>query len=155
MAARGPIAAGVVLLIGAAYVAGVWPERERRLTVEAEVISLREQVADAEARVRLGRLLEQMLTLMDAATAQNYGYAQGLSSRFYDDVRAEAARTPVPAFKVLLENVLQSRDIVTAGLARGDETVIESLRETQRQLREALGEAAPKNSASARLRASP
>jgi hypothetical protein len=129
----------VILVIGAAYVMGYWPERARRVALEGEVTALREQLNDAGARVRMGRLLGDLLNVIEAASALNYGQAQGLSSKFYDAARVEADRTHVPAFKMALEGILQSRDGVTAALTRGDSAAVETLRSAERQLREALG----------------
>ena len=106
--------------------------------------ALRSQLADAEARVRMGQLLGDLLNLTEAVAALNYGQAQQLSSRFFDSVAAELARTPVGAFKTTLEAVLPSRDRVTAALARGDQAAIEPLRKSELTLRQALGYPVPR-----------
>lgn len=139
MSANRVITGIVVLLIGLAYVGGYWPEHQRRVALEADVATLREQLAESQARVRMGRLLGEVLNIREAVVTLNYGQAQELASRFFDSVRAEASATPVAAFKAALEAVLQTRDQVTAALARGDQTVGESLRRSESQLREALG----------------
>ena len=138
MSARRVVAAVVIVLIGLAYLGGYWPEHRRRSALEAENDALRSQLANAESRVRVGQLLGDLLSLTDAVTALNYGQAQQLSSTFFDSVGAEAARTPVGALRTTLEAVLQNRDQVTSALARGDQAVMEPLRRTQIQLREAL-----------------
>jgi len=139
MRAKGVIAGGVVVLIGLAYVGGYWPEHRQRVALDADIATLREQLAESEARVRMGRLLGEVLNIREAVVTLNYGQAQELSSRFFDSVRAEASATPVAAFKVAFEAVLQTRDQVTAALARGDQAAGESLRRSELQLREALG----------------
>lgn len=144
MSARRVVAAVVIILIGLAYVAGYWPEHRRRAALDADVVALRGQLADADARVRLGQLLGDVLSITEAVAALNYGQAQQLSSRFFDGVGAEAARTPVVAFKAALEAVLQNRDQVTSALARGDQAAIEPLRRSEMRLREALGYPVPR-----------
>jgi hypothetical protein len=139
MHARRVIAGLVALAIGLAYIAGYWPEHQRRVAHEADAAALRERLADSEARVRMGRLLGEILTIREAVVSLNYGNAQQLSSTFFDGVRAEASLTPVAAFKTALEAILQSRDQVTAALARGDQAAVEPLRRAELQLREALG----------------
>jgi hypothetical protein len=89
--------------------------------------------------VRVGQLLGDLLNITEAVAALNYGQAQQLSSRFFDGVGAEAARTPAGALRTALEAVLQNRDQVTSALARGDQAVMEPLRRSQIRLREALG----------------
>lgn len=129
----------VILVVGAAFLAGYWPEHQRRVVFEGQAATLRAQLADAEARVRMARLLGEVLRVTEAVTALNYGEARELSSTFFDGVRAEAARTPVPSFKTALESILQRRDGVTAALSRGHQEAAELLRTSQMQLREALG----------------
>ena len=139
MRAKGVIAGLVVLAIGLAYIAGYWPEHRRRVALEADAAALRERLADSEARVRMGRLLGEILNIREAVVSLNYGNAQQLSSTFFDGVRAEASITPVAAFKTALETVLQVRDQVTAALARGDQAAVEPLHRSELQLREVLG----------------
>jgi hypothetical protein len=133
------VIAGVVLLVGAAYLAGYWPQYQRRAALDGEIATLRDQLADSEARVRMARLLGELLNVTEAVTALNYGQAQALSSQFFDEVRTEAARTHVTGFRAALESILQTRDGVTAALARADQGAVESLRKSQMQLREVLG----------------
>jgi hypothetical protein len=128
----------VVGLVGAAYAAGYWPERQRRVALESQMRAIEERLAEAEARVRLGGLLARLLTLMDVVGEKNYGQGLGLSSAFFDEVRAEAGRTP-PPFRDLLEGVIKRRDAVTASLTQADPAVLGTLREVQGELRRALG----------------
>lgn len=139
MRAKGVIAAIVVLVVGLAYVAGYWPEHRRRVGIEVDAAALRERLADAEARVRMGRLLGEILNIREAVVLLNYGQAQQLSSTFFDGARAEASITPIDAFKTALEAVLQVRDQVTAALARGDQAALEPLRRSELLLRNVLG----------------
>jgi hypothetical protein len=132
-----------VVLIAAAYVAGAWPERQRRLALEGEVQILDRRVEEAEARVRMGTLLGELQNLMETVGQKNYGQAQPLSSAFFDHARAETGRTPQPAFRDALEGVLAVRDPVTASLAQGDPAVMEQLRKAERRLKDALGYAPP------------
>jgi hypothetical protein len=129
----------VVLFVGAAYVAGYWPEHQQRMTLERERQGLQVQLAEAQARVRLGGLLGQLLAVMDAAAARNYGQAQDLSSRFFEDLRAEAARVPDAPTRGVLEGILRARDSVTASLTRSDPAVLDQLRPAQDGLQSALG----------------
>jgi type II secretory pathway pseudopilin PulG len=129
----------VVVLVAGAFVYGRWPERQRRIALEAENRALQRQVDEAQARVRLCSLLGQLQGLMRAVSAQNYGEARELSSRFFDDARSEASRTPEPAFAQSLEAALGLRDAVTAALAQADSKAIEPLRQVEARLEGALG----------------
>ena len=129
----------VVFLAGLAYLVGYWPEHQRRQALEGQVTSLQVQLAEAQARVRLGGLLGQLLAAEDAVTAQNFGQAQALSSKFFDAVRAEATRTAAGSFKDALEKVARMRDPVTASLTRGDAQALTLLRDAETLVRNALG----------------
>jgi hypothetical protein len=129
----------VIVLAGLAYLVGYWPEHQRRQALEGQVASLQVQLAEAQARVRLGGLLGQLLAAEDAVSAQNYGQAQALSSKFFDAVRAEATRTAAGTFKDALEKVVPMRDPVTASLTRGDPQALTLLRDAETLVRNALG----------------
>jgi hypothetical protein len=133
------IALLTLVLIGAVFIAGYWPEHRRRVAVEQELSTVRPQLNDSAARLRIADLLGQTLHLIEVVTALNYSEAQQLSTKFFDDVRTESGRTPHPDFKTTLEGILQNRDGVTSALARGDSTVADVLRKMQLQLRQMLG----------------
>jgi hypothetical protein len=129
----------LLVLAGLAYVVGYWPERQRRLALEARVSSQGLELAEAQARVRMGALLGQLLVAEDAVAAQNYGQAQALCSQFFDAARAETTRTAAGGLKDALDKVARMRDLVTASLTRGDPESLALLREAQAPLRSALG----------------
>ena len=128
----------VVFLAGLAYLAGYWPERQRRQALEGQLTSLRAELAEAQARVRLGGLLGQLLAAEDAVSAQNYGQAQTLSSEFFDAVRAEATRTAAGSFKDALEKIVRMRDPVTVSLTRGEPQALVLSRDAEALVRNTL-----------------
>lgn len=148
MRTKGLIAIAAAAVIGGAYWAGYLPERRVRIAVEAEVGALQTRLATAEARVRLGELLGQALTVKEVAMRQNYGQALELSTPFFDAVRAETARAADAGLRDGLNEVLAMRDEVTAALAKADPTVVESLHGIELRLRRALGYALPPEPAS-------
>ena len=132
-------AALLIVLAGLAYLVGYWPEHQRLRALEGQVTSLQVQLAEAQARVRLGGLLGQLLAAEDAVSAQNYGQAQALSSQFFDAVRAETTRTAAGTFKDALEKAASMRDPVTASLTRGEPQALTLLQDAETLLRNALG----------------
>lgn len=133
-----------VIAIGAvAYAAGYWPEHQRRVALEREVDAFQQRLAESDARVRLAGLLGQLLHVTEEVAGMNYGQAQILSSRFFDDVRAESDRAADAGVRTVLQSILQNRDAVTSALARADATVLDTLRHAQTQLRAALGYPVP------------
>jgi hypothetical protein len=131
-----------VAVLGA-YVAGYWPQRQRLQQLETERAALQQRADTAEARLRVGALLGELLTLKETVQEMNYGQARGLSSPFFEKVRAEAGRATDPALKPALEAVLAVRDQVTVALTQGDPSSLTHLREGERRLRAALGYPAP------------
>jgi hypothetical protein len=136
----------VVLLAAGAFVAGYWPQRRMLDQAQAEAGELqrqlaesREKLAASEAKGRLGGLFGQFLALDDAVAAGNYGEARTLSSTFFDRVRDEAAQSRDATVRTALDAVMVRRDVVTAGLARGEGSVREILGLIGRDLRRALG----------------
>jgi hypothetical protein len=129
----------VVVLVAAAYVAGFWPQRERVSALQAENVTLQQRVEAAEARVRAGVLLGELLALKEAVQDMNYGQARGMSSPFFEHVRAEAGRTTDAGLKQALESILALRDRVTVAITQGDAATLGHLREAESRLRQALG----------------
>jgi hypothetical protein len=132
----GAIAA--VVVIAGSYVAGWLPERRARMAAEEQVVALEEQLAGAQARLRVGELLGQALTLKEVAARRDYGQAQELSSVFFDAVRQEEMVTTDSALRGALGSALAGRDAVTAALARSEPAVTETLHDVELQFRRAL-----------------
>jgi hypothetical protein len=128
----------VAVLIVGAYVGGYWPQHRRLIQVEAQNRELQAQLESANARIRLGEVLGQALRVSDAISVRNFGEAASLSSAYFDRVRQEALVQP-PDAKQALDRILQSRDEVTAALARTDQAVSAPLEGQQLELRKALG----------------
>jgi hypothetical protein len=138
-------AVAVTVLIAAAFLVGYLPERRLRTAADREVEALREQLAAAEARVRMGRLLGQALTLREVVIRQNYGQAQERSSSFFDGIRAEASATPLSEFRDALNDALLRRDSITASLTKADPAVVEALHAIEVRMRGALGYSLPQS----------
>lgn len=143
----------VAVLLAAAYVAGFWPQRERVSALSAENAALQQRLEAAEARVRGGALLGELLTFEEVVQAMNYGQARGLSSPFFEHVAAEAARTPDAELKQALAAIMARRDPMTVALTQGDPAALVYLSEAETRLRRALGYPAPAAAVSAPLAA--
>lgn len=133
----------VVVLLVVAYVAGFWPQRERIGALQGENATLQQRLDAAEARVRAGALLGELLTFKETVQEMNYGQARGMSSPFFERVAGEAARTPDAGIKQALAGILAQRDAMTVALTQGDAASLAHLREAERKLRQALGYPAP------------
>jgi hypothetical protein len=129
----------VVVVVGLAYVAGYWPQHQRLTDARGQLSETQTRLATAEARIRLGEVLGQLLALSDAVTAKNYGQAATLSSSFFDAVRNEASRATQPEVTATLQEVLKARDRVTTAIAGTDPGLAGVLKEQEWSLRRALG----------------
>jgi hypothetical protein len=128
-----------LVVVAAAYVAGFWPQRERVGALAAENAALQQRLDAAEARVRAGALLGELLAFKEVVQEMNYGQARGLSSPFFEHVAAESTRTTDPGVKQALTSILAQRDPMTVALTQGDAAALAHLREAERRLRQALG----------------
>ena len=99
-----------VLVAGAAYVLGSWPQRQARLAAERELQETRTRLTHAEARIRLYALQSRLLALLGSVEARNYGDAQGQSTAFFDAVRREADDAEQAGARAPLEQIHADRD---------------------------------------------
>jgi len=129
----------VLILIAAAFLVGYWPEHRQLVDEQSRTAQLQARVDAAQAKVRLGEVLGQLLVVRDAVAAQNYGTAATAASTYFDRVRDEAARADQPPIKDVLNGIQRSRDNVTAAIARADPGVADTLRQQEMALRGALG----------------
>jgi hypothetical protein len=125
--------------VGAAYLAGYWPERGQRIAAEGQVESLDARLTLADAQVRTGALLGRVLTIGELVMRQDYGQAFERSSALFDDIGRETTAMPDGQLRDGLTGVLTRRDSVTAGLAKADPGTAAILHEIELELRRALG----------------
>ncbi len=109
-----------LLLLAVAYLAGYWPQHRNFREAQDNFNAVSARLADAESRIRLCKLQNDLIALVRKTAEKNYGEAQAFSTKFFDKVVAEARQTEDQKLKSSLESILQSRDAVTAALAKGD-----------------------------------
>ncbi len=109
-----------LLLLAVAYLAGYWPQHRNFREAQDKFNAVSARLADAESRIRLCKLQNDLIALVRKTAEKNYGEAQAVSTKFFDKVVAEARQTEDQKLKSSLESILQSRDAVTAALAKGD-----------------------------------
>jgi hypothetical protein len=136
------IFAVVVVLIVVAYFVGYWPERTKLQDAESRLAQQSSQLAGAQQTVRLCRLQDQILTLVQEAESQNYGDAMTLSTKFFNGVRDELNRANQPALKSSLQSILAQRDAITSALAKGDPAAQKLLQQQASILQQIVTQAA-------------
>jgi len=125
-----------VLLLAGAYVGGYWPQRQKLQEAEKNRAQASQQLASAQTVVHITRLENDLVALVDQTQNQNYGEAQKLSSRFFNDLRAELDRSPNASYRQTLETIFAHRDAVTSGLTRADAATIGPLRQSLNEIRQ-------------------
>ncbi len=113
----------VIVLMGASFGGGYWYEHAQYSAAEKRANALSAQLSEANATVALYHLQEELFTLVQDTANQNYGNAAALSTKFFDDVRAQIAQTRDPNIRSALQSIQDQRDAVTAGLAKADPKV--------------------------------
>lgn len=116
---KNKIGFGVVLLV-VVFLAGLIPSYVKAHRLENELREARRESA-------LARLRDLASLAYFQASQRDYGLASGTSTRFFDGAREAANRTPDASAKKPLEDLLSSRDSITAGLAKGDPAVLRDL----------------------------
>jgi hypothetical protein len=110
----------VLVLMALAFGGGFWWEHSRMESVQNKLDAANSQLAKANDDVRLCRLEDDLLTLIDDTGNKNYGEAANASTRFFNQLGAEINQTNQPAVKSTMQSMLAQRDQVTAEIAKAD-----------------------------------
>jgi hypothetical protein len=124
------IIAAVVLV--AAFLVGFIPQYLKANRLDTELQQARQANFGAELRDLIGLAYVQ-------ANQKNYGLAAATMTRFFNRTRDVANQIADPNARKGLENLLVTRDKVTAALAKGDAGVVGDLQELFMKTRQATG----------------
>jgi hypothetical protein len=113
----------VIVLMALSLGGGYWYEHSRWAAAESKSEALSAQLAQDNGTIDLYRLQDQLLSLVQDTGNKNYGDAAALSTKFFDNLRAEASRSTQPEVASALLSIQNQRDAVTAGLAKADPKV--------------------------------
>jgi hypothetical protein len=112
------IVGGVVLL--AVFLVGFVPQYLKVWGLRQELETAKQQLAADALTSRLCALRDQAAMLYVETARNNYGLAGELAGRFFQDLGQFASTSAPPDMKPGLEEILSSRDAITAGLAKAD-----------------------------------
>ena len=124
------VIAAIILVI--AFLANFIPQYLKVNRLDAELRQARLGNTSAELRDLVGLAYFQ-------ANQKNYGIAAGTTGRFFSRVREVANQAPDANAKKTYEELLVSRDKITAELAKGDAGVMAGLQELFVKTRKATG----------------
>ena len=114
------------------FLGGFIPQYVKANRLDHQLRQARQGNASAELRDLVGLAYVQ-------ANQKNYGLATATTTRFFNRLRDVANQTPDPNSKRALENLLVSRDKITAELAKGDAGAMGDLQELFTKTRQATG----------------
>jgi hypothetical protein len=124
------IIAGTVLFV--VFLLGFVPQYIKVRRLEADLGQARERNVSGELRDLVGLAFVQ-------ASQKNYGIAAATSARFFNRVREASNQTTDANAKKAFEDLLSTRDKITAELAKGDAGVMGDLGDLFAQTRNATG----------------
>lgn len=110
----------VLLLLALAFGGGVWFEHGKVESLRTKLDAANAQLAQANDDARLGRLEDDLLTLVEDTANKNYGEAATASTRFFNRLSAEIGQATQPGVKSAMQSILGQRDQVTAQIAKAD-----------------------------------
>lgn len=126
----------VLILLAAVFVAGYWPQHQQVMQLQQDNAHLQQQLALAQSAARMSQLENEALDLVDQTKAQNYGDAQKLAGKFFNNLQAEVMRDAHASYTPTLQSILSNRDAVVAGLARADASTVGTLQQNMDQIRQ-------------------
>jgi hypothetical protein len=112
----------IAVALVAVFLIGFVPQYSRANRLDSELRQSREAYAGADLRDLIGLAYLQ-------ANQKNYGLAAETTSQFFNRVREVANQTQDAARRKSLEDLLASRDRITAQLAKGDPAVTGDLQD--------------------------
>src|SRR5512140_1490915 len=115
---RNAIIAAIVLVV--VFLTAFVPPYIKARRLEAELRQARDAMVSAELRQLVGLAYVQ-------ANQKNYGIAAATSARFFNRVREVSNQTTDENTKKTFDDLLNTRDKITAELAKGDAGVMTDL----------------------------
>ena len=115
----------VSLVLGVVvFLTGFLPQYFKAARLEVEVAEGKQHLESCESKSRLSELRDLAALMYLEASQKNYTVAGGYSTRFFDQIRQAMNQTADPKLKHNLQEILDLRDAITAGLARGEAGVV-------------------------------
>jgi hypothetical protein len=136
MARRNKLIIGAIL-VAAVFLAGFVPQylETRRLRDQAAALSQRAQAL--ERRLELAGLRDTLALAYLETNRKNYGTARQHTTEFFTRAREVANQTADSGLRSVLEQSLQRRDDITAGLTAGDGAIRDAVESLYQQIHDA------------------
>jgi hypothetical protein len=129
-----------LFLLGVVAIAVYWTQHRQLLAVQTNLDSAQERVEQLQSTEKICRLENLALDLTQDIQAGKYPDSLKLSTEFFDEVRNVVIQQQQASYRPVLESILQTRDTVTAGLAKEDSGVLASISNSAAQLRQIIAQ---------------
>ena len=117
------------VLLAAGFLIGFIPQFRARIQLETKLAQANSEFEAARLSSRQNALRDSISLAYLEATRKNYGTAAEHASSFFNQVRDLSTQPDAESLRQALQSWLESRDALTAALARGDASAIDLLQE--------------------------
>jgi len=128
------IAAAAVLAV--VFLGGFVPQYWTARALRNEVDAGQQHIASMQRKLKFAELRDLVGLMYLEINQKNYGVAREHSTRFFTQARELTGNTSDPTTTALLQEILQHRDHITAGLAEGQPAIRTNIEEILRKLHE-------------------
>jgi hypothetical protein len=114
-------------LLAVGFALGFIPQYRHASEAAGRLQTCSAELSSCQFAQRLAVLRDLAALAFLEASRKNYGLAADHASRFFTEVERVLPQTTEERLRSSLQELLQRRDSITAGLARGDTAVLEEL----------------------------
>jgi len=113
-----------LILLIAAYLAGLVPPYMKARRLQEQMSASAKQLQSCQFGEQLSKLRDHAALMYLAVTQKNFGIAAEHARQFFDQAQQVSSTAQNEAVRSALQEVLASRDEVTADLSKGDAAVV-------------------------------
>jgi hypothetical protein len=121
-------------VLAVVFLLGFGPQYGKARALRNEVGAGEARIVSLQWKLKLAELRDLMGLIYLEANQKNYGVARQHSTQFFTKARQLTEETSDPGLTAMLQDILQHRDDVTAGLAEGQPAILTTIEELLRKL---------------------
>jgi hypothetical protein len=133
---RGTKLIAAVVVLAVVFLLGFLPQYGKARALRNEAGASQAQIVSLQGKLKLAELRDLMGLIYLETNQKNYGVARQHSTQFFTKARQLTAETSDPTLTAMLQEILQHRDHVTAGLSEGQPAIQTNIEEVLRKLYE-------------------
>lgn len=124
----------VAVVLTAIFLLGFIPQHEKARALRSEAAADQERLGSLQGKLELAELRDLMGLVYLETSRKNYGVARQHSTEFFTKARTLISEPMDPGVTVVLQDILHKRDVLTAGLAEGQPTILTNIEEILNKL---------------------